>query len=61
MGGRFGGGVQAVLGDFVDAAQGRLNTLAIEMIQRDAALAYGVALFDGFGDVGFCERSGFEE
>src|SRR5260370_9175195 len=49
----FGGGVHAVLGHFVDAAGGRLDALAIEMIEWDAAFADGVALFDGFGDVGF--------
>jgi len=53
--------VHAVLGDFVDAAGGRLDALAVEMIERDAAFADGIALFDGFGDVGFGERGGFEE
>src|SRR6266446_5783193 len=51
--GGFGGGVHAVLGDFVDAAGGRLDALAIEMIEGDAAFADGVALFDGFRDVSF--------
>ena len=51
--GGFGGGVHAVLGDFVNAAGGGLNALAVKMIERNAALADGVALFDGFRDVGF--------
>src|SRR5260370_25137173 len=57
----FGGGVHAVLGDFVDAAGGGLNALAVEMIERNAALADGVALFDGLSDVGFGESRGFEQ
>ena len=61
MRGGFGGGVHAVLRDFVDAAGGRLNALAIEMIEGDAAFADGVALFDGLGDIGFGQRGGFEE
>src|SRR6266851_2964090 len=61
VGGGFGGGMHAVLGDFVNAAGGRLNTLAIEMIERNAAFADGVALFDGFGDISFGERSGLEQ
>lgn len=61
MGGRFGGGVQAVLGDFVDAAQRRFDALAIEMVERNTALAYGIALFNGFGDVSFRQRRSFEE
>src|SRR5712692_8964595 len=61
VGGGFGGGVHAVLGDFVDAAGGGLDALAIEMIEGHAALADGVALFDSFGDVGFGERGGFEK
>src|SRR5258707_11782024 len=60
VGGGFGGGVHAVLGDFVDTAGGRLDALAIEMIERDTAFADGVALFDGFGDVSFGEGSSFE-
>src|SRR6266849_7916002 len=59
--GGFGGGVHTVLGDFVDAAGGRLDALAVEMIERDAAFADGIALFDGFGDVGFSERRSFDE
>ena len=61
MGRGFGGGVHAVLGDFVDAAGGGLDALAIEMIEWDAAFADGIALFDGFGDVGFGESGRFEE
>src|SRR6266704_4869607 len=61
MRGGFGGGVQAVLRDFVNAAGGRLDAPAVEMIERNAALADGVTLFDGFGDVGLGESGGFEE
>src|SRR6266849_7041677 len=58
--GGFGGGVHTVLGDFVDAAGGRLDALAVKMIEGHAAFADGVAFFDGFGDVGFGERGSFE-
>src|ERR1700741_4350549 len=61
VGGGFGGRVQAVLRDFVDAARGGLNALAVEMIERHAALADGVALFDRFGDVGLGKCGGFEQ
>src|SRR5260370_42680966 len=61
VGGRFGGGGHAVLGDFVDPASGRLDALAIEMIERDAALANGIALFDGFRHVSFREGSSLEQ
>src|SRR5882762_7784424 len=61
VGGGFGRGVHAVLGDFVDAAGGRFDALAVEMIERNAAFSDGVALFDGFGNVGFGERGGFQE
>src|SRR5690348_7583073 len=59
--GGFGGGMQAVLRHFVDAAGRRLDALAIEMIERDAALADGVTLLDSHGDVGLGQSSGFEE
>src|SRR6202008_3384271 len=61
VGGGFGGGVHAVLGDFVNTAGGRLDALAVEMIERNAAFADGAALFYGFGDRGFGERGGFEQ
>ncbi len=60
MSGGFGGGVHAVLGDFVDAAGGRFDALAVEMVKWDAAFANGVAFFYGFGDVGFGEGGGFK-
>ena len=53
VGGGVGGGMQAVLGHFVDAPRRRLNALAIEMVERDAAFADRVALLNGFCDVGF--------
>jgi len=61
VGGGFGGGVHAVLGNFVDPARGRFDALAVEMIEGDAAFADGVTFFDGFGDVGFRKRGGFEQ
>src|SRR5438552_7026555 len=61
VGGWFGGGMHAVLGNFVDAAGGRLDALAVEMIERDAALADGIALFDGLGDVGFRQSGSFKQ
>src|SRR5260370_26637051 len=61
VGGGFGGGMHAVLGDFVDAAGGGLDALAIEMIERNAAFADGIALLDPFGDVGLRQGSGLEQ
>src|SRR5690242_20058505 len=61
VGSGFGGGVHAVLGNFVDAAGGGLNALAIEMIERDAALAHRIALFDSFRDVSLGQRGRFEQ
>src|SRR6266851_3783204 len=61
VGGGFGGGMEAVLRHFVDAARGCLDALAIEVIERGAALADGIALFDGFGDVRFGESGRFEQ
>src|SRR5258706_8954038 len=61
VGGGFGGRVHAMLGDFVDAASGRLDALAVEMIERHAAFPDGVAFFDGFCNVGFGECGGFQE
>jgi len=45
----------------MDAAGGGFDALAIEMIEWDAAFADGVALFDGFHDVGFGEGRSFEK
>src|SRR5206468_9577680 len=61
VGGGLGSGMQAVLRHFVDAARRRLDALAVEMVERNASLADGVTLFDGFGDVRFRERRGFEQ
>jgi len=60
VGGGFGGGVHAVLGNFVDAAGGRLDALAEEMIERQAAFSDSVGFFDSFGYVNFGECGGFE-
>ena len=59
MSGRFGGGMHAVLRNFVHASGRWLDAQAIEMIQWDAALSDSVAFFDGLGDVGFRESGGF--
>src|SRR5260370_11602908 len=48
VGGGFGGGMQAVLRDFVDAAGGRLDALAVKMIERDAAFSAPRALLHCF-------------
>src|SRR5438445_4191562 len=59
--GGFGGGVHAVLGDFVEAAGGRLDLVAIKMVERDSTFADGVTLLDGFGYVGLGESGGLEK
>ena len=61
MGASLRGGVHAVLGDFVDAASGRLDALAVEMVEGDAAFADGIPLFNGHCDVGFGKSSGFQQ
>ena len=58
MGGGFGGGVHAVLRNFVEASRGRLDLVAIEMIEGDSAFANGVAFLDCLGYVGFGQRGG---
>src|SRR5258705_11958549 len=60
VGGGFGGGVHAMLGDFVDAAGGRLDALAVEMVERHPALPDGVAFVAGFCNVRFGERGGLQ-
>src|SRR5689334_15130931 len=57
----FRGGMHAVLRDFVKAAGGRLDLVAIEMVEGDSALADRVALFDGFRDVGFGQCGSLEQ
>ena len=57
----FGGWVHAVLGDFVKAAGGRLDLMAIKMVERDSTFADGVTLLDGFGYVGLGESGGLEK
>ena len=61
MGGGFGGGMHAVLRDFVKAAGGWLDLVAIEMVERSSALADRVTLFDCFRDIGFGERRSFKQ
>jgi hypothetical protein len=60
MSGGFGGGVHAVLRDFMEATGGRLDLVAIKMVERDSTFADGVALLDGFGYVGLSEGGGLE-
>ena len=60
MSGGFGGGVHAVLGDFVETAGGRLDLVAIKMVEWDATFADRIALLDGFGYVGLGESGGLE-
>src|SRR6266700_4516245 len=61
VGGGFGGGMQAVLRDFVDAASGRLDALAVKVIERDASFPDRIALLDGFGDVSLRQGRRFEQ
>jgi len=55
---RFGCGMQAVLGDFVNAAERRFVMGTIEVIKRAGTLADIKAIFNGFGNVGFGEHDG---
>ncbi len=57
MGGGFGGGMHAVLRDFVNAARGRLDLLAEKMIQRQTAFSNGIGFLDRFGYIDLGERS----
>ena len=59
MRGGFGGGMHAVLWDFVDAAGWGFLVEAIELIERAGAFADLVGLLDGLGDVCLCEDHGF--
>src|SRR5258708_39544961 len=59
VGGGFGGGVNAMFGDFVDAAGGRLDALEGEVIERYAACPDGVCFLDGLCHLCFCTRCGF--
>ena len=61
MGGGFGGGVHAVLRDFVEAAGGWLDLVAVEMIEGDSAFADGVAFLDCLGYVGFGQSGGLKQ
>jgi len=61
MRGGFGGGVHAVLRDFVDAAGGRFLMESIELIERPGAFADLVGLLDGFRDVGLRKDHSFAE
>lgn len=45
--------MQAVLRDFVDAAQGWLDALAVKMVEGDASLADRVGLFNGLHYISF--------
>src|SRR5713101_7494780 len=53
--------MHAVLGNFVDTPCGRLDALAVKMIERDAALPDGVTLLDGLCNVSLGEHGRFHE
>ena len=57
----FGGGVHAVLGNFVDAARGRFLVDTVEMIERARAFSDSITLFDRFRHVRFREQHGFPQ
>jgi hypothetical protein len=61
MGCGFGGGVHAVLRDFVEASGGRLDFVTIEMVKGHSALADGVTLLDGFRYISLSEGGGLEK
>jgi hypothetical protein len=52
--------VHTVLGDFVEAAGGRLDLVAIKMVEWDATFADRIAFLDGFRHIGFSERGSLE-
>src|SRR5260370_2217221 len=53
--------MHAVVGDFVDAAGGRFDLVAIEMVERDSAFADGVGFLDRFRNVSLSQRGGFKQ
>jgi hypothetical protein len=55
----FGGGVHAMLWNFVDAARGRFLVNAVEVIQRTGTLANRKSLFDGLCHVRFRQQYRF--
>ena len=55
----FGGRMQAVLRDFVDAARGRLLVRSVEVVQRTWTLADDEGFLDGLGHVGLGQHDGF--
>jgi hypothetical protein len=57
----FGGGVHAVLWDFVNAAWGRFLVRTIKMIERAGTFSDRVTFFDCFRHVGFGEQDGFAQ
>jgi hypothetical protein len=61
VGAGFGGGVHAVLRDFVDASRGGFLVNAVEMIERAWALSDGITFFDGLGHIRFSEQHGFPQ
>jgi len=50
--GWFGGGVHTVLRDFVEAARGWLDLVAIKVVERDSPFTDCVTLLYGFRYVG---------
>ena len=60
MRGGLGGRVHAVLRDLVQAASGRLDFVAIEMVEGDSALANGVGFLDRLRDVSLGQGGGLK-
>jgi hypothetical protein len=61
VGAGFGGGVHAVLRDFVNAARRRFLVRAVKMIEWAGALADGETLFDRYRHIRFREQHGFPQ
>ena len=49
-----------MLRDFMEAAGGGLDLMAIKMVERDSTFADGVALLYGLRYVSLCEGGGLE-
>jgi hypothetical protein len=61
VGAGLGGGVHAVLRDFVDAARGRFLVHAVKMVERAWTLADGETFFDRDSHIRFGEQHGFPQ
>ena len=58
--GGLGGRMHAMLRDFVYTAGGRLDFVAVEMVEGDTPFANGVGFLDGLRNVGFGQSGGLE-